>query len=203
MDNLLYLTNQETNIIKFLTQLNRDVAWEELAQFAKDPQTVKLKTIKKAVSDLKRKYILADTLFPYSYKFYNMSDTIMSSPQKLVQVKSTVGGNVMLSNSNTYACQTDFRLNKNTKSVISSHGSFRLNDNEWDVFKYFHSNPERIVSLSELRDKVVFPQFGSKLPARWFSSITRIVQNLRRQVPTLKSRLVTITGLDETSYIFK
>lgn len=206
MTNSLHLTNQEINIINFLTSSKQDVSWEELIQFSKNPQTVKLKTVKKTISALKRKYSLAGMPFPYTHKFYSLATPNKKSivpEQKLVQIKSTPNGNIIPVNSSTYSCQVDFKLNRNTKSVVTIYGSSLLGDNEWDVFKYFHNNPERIIKLSELRDKVVFPQYGSKLPARWFDSISRIVQKLRRQVPTLKSRLMTITGLEETSYMFK
>jgi hypothetical protein len=52
---LPYLTEQEIKITDFLILKGEAIVyWEELAQFAKDPQNVKLKTIKRAVSEIKR-----------------------------------------------------------------------------------------------------------------------------------------------------
>ncbi len=49
------LTPQEQSIIKHLSGKTQ-ASWEELAQFAKDPQNVKLRTLQKVVSDLRKKY---------------------------------------------------------------------------------------------------------------------------------------------------
>lgn len=49
------LTPQEQSIVKHLSGKTQ-ASWEELAQFAKDPQNVKLRTLQKVVSDLKKKY---------------------------------------------------------------------------------------------------------------------------------------------------
>ena len=52
------LTEQDTKIIGYLQSRNlQDVAWEELAQFSKEPTTVKLNTIKKAVSEIKKCFL--------------------------------------------------------------------------------------------------------------------------------------------------
>lgn len=215
------LTNQEVNVLQYLSTINRDVAWEELAQFAKNPQTVQLKTIKKIISDLKKKYSLEQISFPFTYNFFSLASPpsansstvkakIVSSPtgqtgQVMVKVKTTPAGNVMpiTTDVKTYACQTDFKLNRNTKSVVTTYGSHLLSDSAWEIIKYFHENPERIIAISELRDKVVYPQYGSKLPPKWFDNIARSIHVLRKQVPSLKNRLITLAGLGETSYMLK
>ena len=104
-----------------------------------------------------------------------------------------------------HQAQLDFILDRNTKRVKTKNGYKQLNDPEWDMFKYIHANPGRIISINELRDKVVFPQYGSKLPARWYDTVMRIVNNLRRQVDGLKTRLMTIGAFNagETGYIFQ
>jgi hypothetical protein len=59
-----------------------------------------------------------------------------------------------------------------------------------------------LIGISELRDKVVYPNYGAKLPARWFDAIMRIVNHMRRQVIGLDGRLLTVKG-PETTYLFQ
>lgn len=203
---MLNLSPQQIKLVQFLQTANSDVAWEELAQFANNPTTVKLKTIQKLLSDCKKKYRDLGLEFPFNKKMYNLHSNPepVKNAQQLVKVKVTPVGNVI--SANNFNCQSDFVINKNTKSVKTKFGNHTLCDSEYEVFKYFHENPEKIVTISELRDKVVYPQFGSKLPARWFDNIGRTVQRLRKQIPTLAGRLLTIPstgGVGETSYLFK
>jgi hypothetical protein len=242
MSTQLKFSDQETKVINFLTSRNGgNVFWEELAQFAKDPQTVKLKTIKKTVSEIKRKYSSSGLSVPFSVTFHTMSpesdgpkpvdeepaemtinamemDNLLSAapapskPQVLVQVKRTPADSVVAvppsSNppSNPVApapaVHADFVIERNYKRIRTKFGSHNLNDSEWEVFKYFHANAGKLVPISELRDKVVYPQYGSKLPARWFDAIMRIVNNMRRAVPGLERRLLTVKG-PETTYLFQ
>ena len=59
MDNIR-LTEQENKISNYLIAKNgQTVFWEELAQFAKEPQKVKLKSIKRTVSEMRRKFFAA------------------------------------------------------------------------------------------------------------------------------------------------
>ena len=212
----LKLTNQETKVVAFLTTRNNDTTfWEELAQFAKDPQTVKLKTIQKIVSDLKKKYLQAGIPFPYNGKFVSMNLPKEEQPtksvdskegnQNLVQVKRTPAGNVVRldsPNGTKPAAQIDFVLDPLTRRVKTKHGAHLLNEREWDVIKYLHANVGRVIGISELRDKVVYEKYGSKLPPRWFDHIKSIVGNLRAQVPGLRDRILTVKGA-ETGYLFQ
>ena len=229
MNEYIRLTEQEAKVVDFLRAKNNStVNWEELAQFAKSPQTVKLKTIKKTISEIKRKYTIAGGVIPFNVSFTTMQveedepeapaidATIIDGffnqaltvppPQTLVQIKRTPAGNTMTVNSNTAAqalpAQLDFVLDLASKRVKTRYGSHLLNDNEWEVFKYFHAHAGKLVGISELRDKVVYPQYGSKLPARWFDAIMRIINNMRRAVPGLENRLLTVKGA-ETSYLFQ
>lgn len=224
------LTNQEIKIVNYL--INKDaVYWEELSQFAKNPQSVKLKTIKKVVSEIKRKYISANLTIPFNVKLTDLSlkdkdivnglgavyfdgmnalietfnkDEVKNMPQNLVQVKRTPDHNVMVvtSGSNILPAHIDFVLDRNTKRVKTKLGYHKLNDSEWEMMKYFHTNVSKLITISELRDKVTYPQYGSKLPARWFDAIMRTVNNLRKQVPGLNNRLLTVKST-ETSYLFQ
>jgi hypothetical protein len=203
------LSNQELKIVNYLkTKSEAPVAWEELAQFSKDPTSVKLKTIQRSVSEIKKKFNSANLKPPFSSKFYSLSESRpnllpVHKAQNLVQVKRTPAGNVVMANNNKHVAQIDFSLDRmGFKKVVTKSGSFQLNDNEWNMFKYFYNNPGRIVTISELRDSVVYPQFGSKLPARWFDSIMRTINCLRRQVFNLDKRLLTVKGA-ETSYLFQ
>lgn len=226
---MINLSEQEEKVNAFLmTRDNGFVAWQELAQFAKSPQNVKLRSCQKMVSEVRRKLKAAGMEVPWNVRFYSLTDAnqplngddIEIAPtieavvikkmeeapkqQVLVQVKRTPSGNPMIVNQAkpTLAAHIDFKLDIFTKSVMTRSGKHKLNDNEWNMFRYIHENAGRILSISELRDKVAFPQYGSKLPARWFDSIMRVINNLRRQVPELKDRLMTVKK-EETSYLFQ
>jgi hypothetical protein len=203
------LTTQETKIINYLqSKNNTEVAWEELAQFAKDPQNVKRKTVQKSVSEIKRKYTSDGLAIPFNVKFISLLDIAESTPlqteQKLVQIKKTTGGNMMIVNEkkNIHQAQVDFVLDPSLRRVRTREGLYQLNDNEWYMMEYFNRNIGRLITLSELRDKVVYPNYGSKLPARWFNSIMSIINNLRRQVPGLDKRILTVKS-NETSYLYQ
>lgn len=213
-DEAVRLTTQERAIYNYvLTKPGRIIYLEELVQFAKDPQNVKCKTIQKTVSEIKRKFKVSGQMDPFNNKLFASlaqetlqvaSPPAQASTQTLVQVKSTPHGNLVRVDGPKAAhpVQVDFVIDRFTKSVRTKYGSHRLNENEWDLFKYLHENPGRLIALSELRDKVVYPQYGSKLPARWFDSIMRIVNNLRRQVVGLDKRLLTVKGT-ETTYLLQ
>ena len=218
------LTSQETKVIAFLTTKgDGPIHWEELAQFAKDPQTVKLRTIQKVVSDLKRKYLQANVPFPYNGKFSSLNAPPKEEPkpqtigelikeklsekqeQTLVQVKRTPAGNVIRTDSADGAkpvAQVDFVLDPLSRRVKTRYGAHLLNEREWDMMKYLHANVGRVIAISELRDKVVYEKYGSKLPPRWFDHIKAIIGNLRAQVPGLRDRILTVKGV-ETSYLFQ
>jgi DNA-binding response OmpR family regulator len=237
MNDQLKVTDQEFRVIDYLvSKNNKTVCWEELAQFAKDPQTVKLKTIQKTVSEIRRKYASANALVPFNVTFSNIAsllptpedetvdivdpDYLMqpqdklapAAPRPMVKIKRVAdtseatnkkpSDNTTPSSIHTVAAHADFILDVNMKRVKTRTGFYKLNDNEWEVFKYLHANVGHIVTLSELRDKVVYPQWGSKTPARWFNSIMSIVNNIRRQVIGLDGRLLTVKGT-ETSYLFQ
>jgi hypothetical protein len=224
--NELRLTGQETKVIAFLTTNNRPVFLEELAQFSKDPQKVKLRTVQKVVSDLKKKYSDAGVPFPHNEKISIMSDNSkeetqitqplgelvkekladdVTRPQNLVQVKRTPAGTVVRVDGAVPAkpnAHIDFVLDRNTRRVRTKDGFHLLNEREWDMMKYFYANVGRVIPISELRDKVVYEKYGSKLPARWFDHIKTIIGHLRAQVPGLRNRLLTVKGT-ETSYLFQ
>jgi len=208
--NDIKLSPQENKIVNYLVSKNGNTVYlEELVQFAKDPQNIKRKTVLRWVSDIKKKYTDASLPLPYQVTFDSLANKTQSAVQSLTQVKKTPGGNMMRvpSPAQTIAspphpAHVDFTLDYNTRRVKTKLGSFQLNENEWNVFKYIHNNVGRLISLSELRDQVVFPQYGSKLPARWFDSIMRIIHNLRRQVNGLNTRLHTVKG-SETNYLFQ
>lgn len=223
MDSQVKLTKQEIKVVDYLVpRSGKKVYWEELAQFAKDPQTVKIKTVKKTVSEIKRKYATIGVAEPFKVSFASLTqadDKVEEKPVQtigdlikeklstnLVQIKKTPDGNTIVvdgkNNTSTLPVHVDFVLDRNTKRVKTKFGSHLLNDSEWEVFKYIHSNAGRIIAISELRDKVVFEHYGSKLPARWFDSIMRIINNMRRAIPGLERRLLTVKGV-ETSYLFQ
>lgn len=75
-------TPQEQSILNYL-QGKDYVSWQELAQFAKDPQTVKLRTTQKSVSDLRKKYADQGEICPFA----NVSFGNISLFDKLTPVK--------------------------------------------------------------------------------------------------------------------
>jgi len=223
MDSQVKLTEQETKVVDYLVpRTGKKVYWEELVQFAKDPQTVKIKTVKKTVSEIKRKYTTIGVAEPFKVSFASLTqgeDKTEERPvqtigdlikdklsHNLVQIKKTPSGNTIMvdskNNISAIPAHVDFVLDRNTKRIKTKFGSHLLNDSEWEVFKYIHSHVGRIIPISELRDKVVFEHYGSKLPARWFDSIMRIINNMRRAIPGLERRLLTVKGA-ETSYLFQ
>lgn len=87
------LTPQENSIINYLSKKS-EARWEELAQFAKDPQTVKLRTLQKVISDLKKKYSDAGEVCP-------IANTELMPLEKLKD-KSTVVTPMMVPMSEVY-----------------------------------------------------------------------------------------------------
>src|SRR5271170_5355278 len=67
------LTPQEQNIVDFLIP-KREAFWEELAKFCKEPSKVKLRTVQKIVSDIKKKHKDDDLQCPFNCKFSYLSD---------------------------------------------------------------------------------------------------------------------------------
>ncbi len=196
----VHLTEQDTKIIDYLqSHNNKNIAWEELAQFSKSPTTVKLNTIKKAVSEIKRKYSQANLAIPFNVNFISMAQKNFINNNALNKVsKITLPTNVV-----KHQAQLDFSPDSlGFKKVRTHTGIYQLNDTEWAMFKYFYQNPGRVIPISELRDKLCYPNFGSKLPPRWFDSIMRTINGLRRQVIGLNKRLLTVKGF-ETSYLFQ
>lgn len=247
MSDQLKFSEQETIVKNYLIdnyiKSRSIIFWEELAQFAKDPQNVKIKTMKKVVSEIKRKYKSAGLEPPFEINFRTMTDSVLEkkesklstdinamemfssksvvgiqSEQVLVKMKRTptLVPKVMVASlikepvvnpmlapvAPIPMAHLDFVLDRNMKRVRTKSGYYNLNDGEWEVFKYFHANVGKLIPISEIRDKVVFPQYGSKLPARWFDAIMRLVNNARKQIPELQRRLLTVKG-SETNYLFQ
>lgn len=208
MNKEVSLTLHEIRIIDYLKRFNgQDVLWESLAKFSKEPTTVKLTTIQKSISEIKRKFVKANMPLPFSVKFKRLNcdsvKELQSQPQILIQMKKTPAGNIIPTDNTKHVAQLDFSLDSlGFKRVKTRDGKFQLNDSEWDMFKYFYNNPGRLVTISELRDKVMYPNYGSKMPARWFDSIMRVINNMRRQVNGLDKRLLTVKTT-ETSYLFQ
>lgn len=221
------LSQQENQVLGFLSS-RQEVYWEELVQFCKNPALVKLKTIKKIVSDLKKKYRENNVPAPFNCSFKLLgvpseqpkmiqTDTSVDfNGQKLVQVKRTI---VAHSKPNTTPIQhepsthqqvmesiksivPDFTIKNYTRQVLTKSGMYALNDDEFELFNYFYNNPNRFVSLEELRDRVCYPKYGSKLPARWFSAIQRRIGNIRHHIPETRNRLLTAKQNANSGYIF-
>jgi len=230
IDIKIKLTDQETKIINHLISRNHTVVfWEELAQFYKEPQTVKLNSIKRSISEIRRKYNRNSEMIPFQVTFKNMP----SEKTNDIEIYDTNFDIVPFENGDIFGIiehaecqnlvklhkpsiiatitstpiddksilQNMFVLDKNYKCVRTKYGRHLLNDREWDMFNYFYENIGKRIYQSELKDKVVFPLWGSKTPARWFDIIGGIIGKLRRQVTGLDCYLTTLKG-KETGYIF-
>jgi hypothetical protein len=203
------LTQQEINIVNFLKD-KEEAYWEELAQFSKDPTRVKLKSIKRTVSEIKKKFKDNNFECPIKTKLSLLSgkqmqksedtaDKITVNNQQLVRVPRPTPAVI-----ETKQCHKDFVINKFNRQIRSKDGIRTLNDDDFIVFEYIYSKPEKVITLEELRDEVVYPKFGSKTPARWFSAIQRRVNNIRRLVPELRNRLLTVkVGVNGSGYLLQ
>lgn len=222
------LSPQEHKVLEFLSS-KQEVYWEELAQFCKDPSTVKLKTVKKIVSDLKKKFQDNKLPIPFSCHFSEITkDNIAAKPkmlptnktvdfngQTLVQIKrpplalnrnsmNLPSSNASIS-TNTSIVKTsipDFLIKPYSRQVLTKSGLYTLNDDEFEVFNYLYQNSGKFISLEELRDKVCYPKFGSKIPPRWFYTIQRRIGNIRHQIPETRNRLLTAKQQNISGYIF-
>jgi hypothetical protein len=217
----LKFTKQEQEIINYLSD-KEICAWEELAQFGKDPSSVKLKTIKRVVSEVKRKYVEAQLPIPFNCKLVGLTEAlnitglgekqketgqmtnVAPKEQVLVKMKSTPSGNLMPADSTELVAHVDFKLDKSYRRVKTRAGSFELGENEWLLFTYLHDNAEKFVTLEDMKN-VVYKNWGSKTPHNWADSISRSLTKIRKNIPELKlkGRLLTITTSLGTSYMLK
>jgi DNA-binding winged helix-turn-helix (wHTH) protein len=218
------LTQQEAEVLSFLcSKQEKEVYWEELVQFCKNPTSVKLKTIQKIVSDLKKKYKDSNQAIPFNCTFKVMQPQIQSPKmistnettqylgQTLVQIKRP-GAMVAPKISpiveqkptviETKTIHSEFVLKSFNKQIVTRSGIYSLNHEEFEIFDYLYNNRSKFISLEELRDKVCFPKYGSKLPARWFSAIQRRVSHIRHQIPETRNRLLTAKQGSSGGYIF-
>lgn len=201
-------TKQEEQIIKYCAGKTK-IHWEELAQFAKDPTSVKLKTLRKAVTDLKKKYRDANLPSPLTCEFVFLEASEPQPPTpapepKLVQLRITRGGNRVPQDNKQHDLQIDFQLVPYYKRIKTRTNTINLSDNEWELFTMFHSNPEVMFSMEQIKN-VVYKHFGDKTPHNWSQSIKRTLTLLRTNIKELKSdnRLVTILGGNTTYYMMK
>jgi len=214
------ITAQEQNVIQFLSDRD-EVFWEELAQFCKDPANVKLRTVQKIVSDIRKKFRDMNRACPFDCRFGHLNDTTFKQadepPKETVvhngqTLTKLVRASVVQKESIIPAAPTetrkphqiDFSIKKWQNQIVSKTGIYNLSSEDFEVFEYLYNNHEKIITLEELRDKVVFPLYGSKLPPRWWDSIQRRINNVRRAVPELKNRIFTVkTENNGTGYFFK
>jgi hypothetical protein len=228
------LSQQEQSFLTYLIP-RAEVYWEELVQFCKNPATVKLKTVQKVISDLKKKYKDNNQALPFHCTFKSMQtqtqnpkmvstgETSEYLGQKLVQIKRpTKQAEAMLPPGFVWTTDSkpiaemrvieiekpstinafDFILKSFTQQIVTKSGVYALNHEEFELFNYLFNNKSKFISLEELRDKVCYPKYGSKLPARWFSAIQRRVSHIRQHIPETRNRLLTAKQNNNTGYIF-
>lgn len=210
---LFRLTKQEERIVNYCAGKAK-VYWEELAQFAKEPTSVKLKTLRKTVTDLKKKYRDANLPSPLTCEFVFLTTpdsklaqpvTVESAPEpKLVQLRITRGGNRVSQDNKQPDLHIDFQLVPYYKRVKTRTNTINLSDNEWELFTLFHSNPAVMFSMEEIKN-IVYKHFGDKTPHNWAEAIKRTLGKLRTNIRELKTdnRLVTVMGGNTTYYMMK
>jgi len=223
------LTLQELKIINFCD--NKSVVfWEHLAQFGKDPATIKKTTLQKVISDIKRKYKEMNVECPLKSSFKDMNDmsTVqnklskqMSLPinetlgvaqisldskkpiQHLVQIKTTPSGNIIpVGQEQVLSAQKDFVMDRAWRRVRTKSGIYPLLQDEFDMLQHLVKNAEQLVPMESLKD-IIYPNFGSKIPPRWFDSISRMFTKLRKSVPEVRTRLHTIRTDGITFYMLR
>lgn len=219
------LTQQENAVLGFICS-KQEVYWEELVQFCKNPTNVKLKTVQKIISDLKKKYKDSNEAIPFTCTFKSMpvqaqaakmvstNETTQYLGQTLVQIKRPGSSSIpkisrlvdekptVLEPKPSQTITSDFVFKSFNKQIVTKSGIYALNHEEFEIFVYLYANSSKFISLEELRDKVCYPKYGSKMPARWFSAIQRRVSNIRHQIPETKNRLLTVKQGNNGGYIF-
>jgi hypothetical protein len=209
----LKLSPQYEKIIAFCAGKEK-VNFEELVQFSKDPSNVKLKTMQRAVSDIKKMFKDHALPDPFTCKFGVLVETkkqvvltlVPSVPQEqeLVRMRTTIGGRKVRADDPRTDTQIDFEPTPNYKGVKTRDGLIKLSDNEWEIFCYLYQKAGKRVSIEELKD-VVYKNYGASTPHCWSDSIRRTISKLRRNIPDLKTknRLVTIVCRDTTYYVLE
>jgi hypothetical protein len=197
----LKLSNQEQNIINYLDGKDQ-VAWQELAQFGKDPTTVKRVTLLKVVSELRKKYAAVGLPAPFNCKFFDLGvETIQVNANAkastvqakvvapAVQMRKTLGGKLVRADNNTPDAHLDFELDKaRPNQVRTKNGWITLNESCYELFHIFHQNVNVPLSKEDLKNKI-WPQWGSRTPGSWWGNISGRMTGLRTCIPELKTRL--------------
>lgn len=205
------LTEQESKFLTYIKskQANK-IAYEEFAQFAKDPQAVKMKTIQRVISEIKKKLSESnspdvDTIKHISFYSLGADSSKPKTIKTSIIIDSPVAGQSLVKIERPkQTVKDEFALDIPNRRVKTKSGSYSLNEREWEVFKYLHENAGRIIKQSEIKDKVLFHNWGSKTPARWFTVIQGVIGNIRKQVTGINTRLLTVrVGGEESGYLFQ
>jgi hypothetical protein len=218
-DCTLKLSPQYEKIIAFCAGKEK-VNFEELVQFSKDSGNVKLKTMQRAVSDIRKIFKDHSLPDPFTCKFGVLVETkkpvvltlvpAVPQEQELVRMRITKGGRKVRADDLTPDILIDYVIDKQYKHIKTYNGTFNLSPDEWEVFCYFHENHGKRISIEELRDKVVYKNYGTSTPHHWADSIKRILGGLRTKIPGLKckenrskDRLVRVTCGDISYYVLE
>lgn len=219
------LSKQEQQVLSYL-QGKEKVNWEELVQFTKDPATVKLKSIRRIVSNIRKKYKEANQATPFICTFSSLfsaekEEPVKPSSQSTQETQNTVEFNgqilVKLEKRNPVkplplypppivaqiAPRPDFELRPFNRQVFTRTGLYNLGEDEFQIFEYFLNHRGRQVSLEELKNQVCYPKFGSKTPARWFFAIMRRINMLRKQIPEVREKLISTRMGNTTGYLLQ
>jgi hypothetical protein len=211
----LKLSDQEQKIINYLAT-KEQVAWEELAQFGKNPTSVKRVTLLKVVSELRKKYASVGLATPFNCKFVDLNKTVQvktnsASPEiipakvvapAVVQMRKTLGGKMVRADDHTPDAHLDFVLDNFNKRVKTKSGWIALNESNFELFQIFHQNVGTPLSKEDLKNKV-WPQWGSKVPASWWTNLASRMTDLRTYLPELKFRLNRIVIDGESSFMLR
>ncbi len=197
------LTPQEQNFLNYLKS-EKEPTYEGLSKFCK--KDTKLKTIKRVISDIKAKYKSDGVSFDFNITDKPQSPKLEVKPEKetLVQLRKTLGGNIIDASINIPDAQIDFKMDNIWKTIRTKNGTIKISESEWLIFEHLLINAEKQISIDSLKD-VLYKNHGSKTPANWSDVIAGVLTKLRKNIPELKKdeRLLTIRSTNTTYYMVK
>lgn len=226
------LTDYESKVQNYLVQKGSKPTYLlELIQFS-TKKDVKAKTILRAISELKKKYTSENLPVPWKTQILNKIPTESKTEniklisdsakvleksevvdgQKLVQVKINKKSETAVAPTPTIQVSTetsetsfqkDFKLRPLVRQVVSRDGVVTLdNIDDWNLMSYIHAQGDNKIYLNDLKD-LFWHNHGSKTPTRWMDSILRRINCIRRAIPAMNGRLITVPDRNGTYFLCK
>lgn len=196
-------TPQEQKFIEYLKS-HETATWDDLRKLCKNADNTQIKTVKRVVSDIKAKFKSKNQNLPWTAQISEATPIQKEPEQKIIELRRTIGGNVIDKSINIPDAQIDFKMDNVWKTIKTKSGTIKVSTPEWEIFEHLLINAEKQVSIHDLKE-VLFKNFGSKTPANWAEVISRTLTKLRKNIPELKKdeRLLTVTSTNTTFYMIK